>query len=95
MEEERYKVCKSKKYDIRLNPHKCVSGVKGGKFLGFMLTNRGMEGNPDKCETILKMKGPTNLKEVQRLVGRLTALARFLPVLAERMKPIIKLLRKA
>jgi len=43
-----------REYNIRLNPEKCVFGVKGGKFLGFMLTNRGIEANPDKCEAILR-----------------------------------------
>jgi len=84
-----------KKYNIRLNLEKCVFGVRGGKFLGFMLTNRGIEANPYKCEAIMKMRSPTNLKEVQRLVGKLNALARFLPILAERTKSIVKLLRKA
>jgi len=68
--------------------------VRGGKFLGFMLTNRRIKANPDKCERIWKMRSPTNLKEIQRLVGRLIALARFLPFLVERMRPIIKRLRK-
>jgi len=65
--------------------------VRGGKFLGFMLINRGIEANPDKYEAMLKMRSPINLKEVQRLVGRLIALARSLSVLSERMKPIINL----
>jgi len=69
--------------------------VKVGKFLGFMLTSIGIEAYLDKCEAILNMRSPMNLKEVKRLIGRLTALARFLPMLVERSKPIIKLLRKA
>jgi len=77
-----------------LNPEKCVFGVRGGKFLGFMLTSKGIKANPDKCEAIMKMRSPTNLKEVQRLVGKLNALARFLPILAEKIKPIVKLLKK-
>lgn len=68
---------------MRLNPAKCTFGVVVGKFLGFMLTEKGIEANPDKCTTILSMKSPRNLKEIQRLVGRLTALARFIPKLAE------------
>ena len=75
-----------RKYKIRLNPEKCVFGVRGGKFLGFMLTNRGIEANPDKCEAIMKMGSPKNLKEVQRLVGKLNSLSRFLPILAEKTK---------
>jgi len=52
-----------KEYD-KLNPHKCVFGVRGGKFLGFMLTNRRIEANLDKCEAILRMRSSINLKEV-------------------------------
>ena len=51
--------------------------MRGGKILGFMLINRSIEANLDKCETILKMRSPKKLNEVQRLVGRLNALARF------------------
>jgi len=49
---------------MRLNPTKCVFGVEGGKFLGFMLTHRGIEANPDKCSTILDTQSPATLKEV-------------------------------
>jgi len=72
----------------------CLWGERW-KFLGFMLTNRGIKANMDKCEAILNMRSSTNLKEIQRLVGRLKALARFFPILSERSKSIIKLLRKA
>ena len=65
-----------------------------GKFLGFMITNRGIEANPDKCTTILEMHSPTNIKEAQNLNGRLASLSRFLPKLVEKAKPFYKLLRK-
>ena len=71
-----------RKYNISLNPEKCIFGVRGGKFLGFMLTNRGIKANPDKCEAVMKMGSPKNLKKVQRLVGKLNSLSRFLPILA-------------
>nr|KYP65105.1 Retrovirus-related Pol polyprotein from transposon 297 family [Cajanus cajan] len=83
-----------RKYDMRLNPEKCVFGVAGGKFLGFMLSARGIEANPDKCMAIINMVSPQSLKQVQQLAGRLTALSRFLPCLAEITKPIVRLLRK-
>jgi len=79
---------------MRLNPDKCVFGVEGGKFLGFMLTDRGIEANLDKCRAIIEMKSPRNVKEVQRLIGRITALSRFMPKMAEKTKPIISLLKK-
>nr|KYP49805.1 Transposon Ty3-G Gag-Pol polyprotein [Cajanus cajan] len=84
-----------RKYDMRLNPEKCVFGVSGGKFLGFMLSARGIEANPDKCMAIVNMISPQNLKQVQQLAGRLTALSRFLSCLAEITKPMVGLLRKA
>jgi len=67
-----------RKYQMKLNPSKCAFGVNGGKFLGFMLTNRGIEANPDQCKAILEMHSPRSVKEVQRLNGRLAALHRFL-----------------
>ena len=51
-------------YNIRLNPEKCTFRVDDGKFLGFMLTQRGIEANPEKCQTIIDMRSPTNIKEV-------------------------------
>ncbi|RDX63584.1 hypothetical protein CR513_57968, partial [Mucuna pruriens] len=50
---------------MRLNPDKYVFGVQGGKFLLFMLTHRGIESNLDKCEAIINMKIPWNLKEAK------------------------------
>nr|KYP74121.1 Retrovirus-related Pol polyprotein from transposon 297 family [Cajanus cajan] len=83
-----------RRHDMRLNPEKYVFGVFGGKFLGFMLSARGIEANPEKYQAIVGMRSPQNLKEVQRLAGRLTSLSRFLPCLAETAKPIIRLLKK-
>jgi len=71
-----------------------VFRVPTGKFLGFMLTDRGIEANPDKCAAIAEMKSPRNLKEIQRLVGRLTSLARFLPKLTEKIKLILMIMKK-
>jgi len=81
--------------NMKLNPEKCTFGVEGGKFLGFMLTHRGIEANPDKCQTIMGMRSPKNIKEVQQLLGRLTGLSRFVPRLAEKRRPMVQLLWKA
>nr|KYP48299.1 Retrovirus-related Pol polyprotein from transposon 17.6 [Cajanus cajan] len=62
-----------RRHDMRLNSEKCVFGVSGGKFLGFMLSARGIEANPDKWQAIVGMRSPQNLKEVQRLARRLTS----------------------
>jgi len=66
------------KYQLNLNPEKCVFGFKAGKFLGFMLIGRGIETNPDKCLAIINMKSPSCLREAQQLTGRMASLARFL-----------------
>ncbi|XP_072076510.1 uncharacterized protein [Arachis hypogaea] len=71
-------------YRMRLNPEKCAFGVRGGKFLGFMLTSRGIEANPEKCKAILSMASPKTVKEVQQLAGRIAALSRFLPSVSSR-----------
>ncbi|XP_072078092.1 uncharacterized protein [Arachis hypogaea] len=71
-------------YNMRLNPEKCAFGVQGGKFLGFMLTSRGIEANPEKCDAILNMASPRTMKEVQQLAGRVAALSRFLPAVSSR-----------
>ncbi|XP_057719163.1 uncharacterized protein LOC130933549 [Arachis stenosperma] len=71
-------------YNMRVNPDKCAFGVQGGKFLGFMLTSRGIEANPEKCKAVLNMTSPKTVKEVQQLAGRIAALSRFLPAVAKR-----------
>jgi len=50
-----------KEVNMNLNPEKCTFKVEGGKFLGFMLTHRGIEANPDKCQAILRMSTPRAL----------------------------------
>ena len=57
------------KYRLKLNLEKCVFGVEAGKFLGFLLTEHGIEANPDKCAAILAMTDPISVKEVQQLTG--------------------------
>ncbi|XP_052295858.1 uncharacterized protein LOC127901870 [Citrus sinensis] len=60
-----------RKYKMKLNPEKCAFGVESGKFLGFMVSHRGIEANPEKIQAIVQMTSPRNLKEMQSLTGRL------------------------
>ncbi|KAL0291449.1 UNVERIFIED_CONTAM: hypothetical protein Sradi_7026200 [Sesamum radiatum] len=83
-----------RRYRIKLNPGKCAFGVSGGRFLEFMVTQRGIEANPDKIKAILDMGSPTNINEVQRLTGRIAALSRFISKSAEKGLPFFKTLRK-
>src|SRR5436190_9669206 len=79
---------------MKLNPEKCVFGVPAGKLLGFLVSNRGIEANPDKIRAIERMRPPTKLKDVQRLAGCMVALGRFISRLGERGLPLFKLLKK-
>ncbi|KAL0402391.1 UNVERIFIED_CONTAM: hypothetical protein Slati_4269000 [Sesamum latifolium] len=83
-----------RKYRLKLNPAKCAFGIQGGRFLGFMVTQRGIEANPLKIKAILDMKGPACVNEVQRLTGRIAALSRFISKSAEKSLPFFKTLRK-
>ena len=57
-----------RRYNMKLNPSKCAFGVSSGKFLGFMVSHRGIEANPNKNQVILNMEPPRNIKEVQSLI---------------------------
>lgn len=81
-------------YKMRLNPAKCAFFIRGGKFLGYMVSGKGIEPNPEKVEAILKMPEPTYVRDVQRLTGRVVALNRFMSRLAKRCLPFFKKLRK-
>ena len=62
---------------MKFNPSKCVFGVSSGKFLGFMISQQGVEANPDKIQAILEMNPLKNVKEVQSLNRRVATLNRF------------------
>ena len=65
-------------YNMKLNLAKCAFGVSAGKFLGFIINNQGIEENPDKIKAMLDMLPPSNIKDIQRLIGRVAALSRFM-----------------
>ena len=66
-----------RKYQMKLNPRKCVFSVASGKFLGFMVSQRGIEANSEKVQAIINMASSKTIKEVQKLTGRIAALNRF------------------
>ena len=83
------------KYKIKLNPDKRVFSVKVGKFLGFMISHRGIEANLEKMEAILNMKAPKTLNERQKLNGRITALGRFISCSAKKCLPLFRTLKNS
>ncbi|KAL0407940.1 UNVERIFIED_CONTAM: hypothetical protein Sradi_1728400 [Sesamum radiatum] len=67
-----------RKYSMKLNPAKCTFEGKGGKFLGYLVTKRGIEVNMEKVQVIMEMKSPKSVKEVQQLIGHIPSLGHFL-----------------
>ncbi|XP_023924424.1 uncharacterized protein LOC112035820 [Quercus suber] len=84
-----------RQYCMKLNPSKCAFGVSSGKFLGFMVSRRGIEANPKKVKAILEMSSPRTIKEVQSLTGRVAALNRFVSRAMDKCLPFFKTLKKA
>ncbi|XP_024039511.1 uncharacterized protein LOC112098123 [Citrus clementina] len=83
-----------RKYKMKLNPEKCAFGVESGKFLGFMVSHRGIEANPEKIQAIVQMTSPRNLKETQGLTGRLAALSRFISKATDKCQPFFQVIRR-
>src|SRR3954468_1414595 len=83
------------KYNMMLNPKKCVFGIPAGKLLGFIVSQRGIEVGPEKIKAILNINRLTCLKDIQRLTGCVAAVSRFVSRLGEKALPLYKLLKKA
>ena len=81
-------------YKLRLNPKKCPFGVTFGKLLGFMVSQRRIEVNPDKIKAIVETKHPRTEKEIQGFLGRIQDISRFIAQLTMTSKPIFRLLKK-
>ena len=83
-----------KRHKLRLNSSKCSFGVGSGKFLGYMVTHRGIEVNPDQIKAINDLKLPRNAKEVQKLTEMIATLNRFISRSADRCRPFYLLINK-
>jgi hypothetical protein len=83
-----------RRFRWKLNPTKCVFGVPSGTFLGFIISNRGIEANPVKISTITDMGAPATIKDVQKLTCCMAALNKFISRLGERGLPFFKLLKR-
>ncbi|KAL2231990.1 UNVERIFIED_CONTAM: Retrovirus-related Pol polyprotein from transposon opus [Sesamum indicum] len=77
-------------YGMKLNPDKCTFGVGGGKFLGYMVSEQGIEVNPEKIQAIMNLRSPTTIKEVQKLTGKIASLGRFISRSANRSLPFFQ-----
>ena len=83
-----------RRHKLRLNVSKCSFGVGSSKFLGYMVTHKGIEVNPDQIKAINDLKPPRNAKEVQKLTRMIAALNRFISRSADRCRPFYLLINK-
>ena len=79
---------------VKLNPEKCVFGVPRGMLLGLIVSQRGIEPNPEKVSAITRMGPIRDLKGVHRVMRCLASLSRFISRLGEIGLPLYRLLRK-
>jgi hypothetical protein len=79
---------------VKLNPKKCVFGVPRGMLLGYIVSQRGIEANPEKVAALERMGPIQDLKGVQKVLGCLAALSRFISWLGEKGLPLYQLFKK-
>ena len=83
-----------RRHKLRLNASKCSFGVGSGKFLGYMITHRGIEVSLDQIKAVNNLQLPWNPKEVQKLTGMIVALNRFISWSVDRCRPFFLLMNK-
>ena len=84
-----------RKYNMKLNLAKCVFAVASRKFLGFMVSQWGIEANPDKVKAIIEVNSPKTVKEVQSLIGKVAPLNRFVFKATDKCMSFFKVLKKS
>ncbi|PKI64544.1 hypothetical protein CRG98_015107, partial [Punica granatum] len=82
------------KYKLRLNPTKCTFGVKSRKLLGFVVSEKGIEVDPDKVKAIMELPPPSTVRKVRSFLGRLNYIAHFIANLTDKCQPLFHLLHK-
>ena len=81
-----------RKFKLRLNPSNCTFGVRSGKLLGFIVSQKGIEVDPNKVKSIQEMPAPRTEKQVRGFLGRLNYISRFISLMTATCAPIFKLL---
>ncbi|XP_026431401.1 uncharacterized protein LOC113328534 [Papaver somniferum] len=82
------------KFNIKVNPEKCVFGVSSGKILGYIVSKKGIEVDPDKVQAIRDMPLPATVKDVQKLNGLIASMGRFISRSSEKCKHFFNILKK-
>ena len=78
---------------MKLNPLKCAFGLRSGKFMGFMVNQRGIEANLEKIRVLLDMSSPRKPREVMSLISKVAALSRFMSRATDRCVPFFHVLK--
>jgi hypothetical protein len=84
---------KMRKYGLKMNPLKCTFRVSTGRFLGFIIHEGGIHVDPKKVESIKKLAEPTCWKDVQKLLGKVNYLRRFISNLVGRVETFLPIVR--
>jgi hypothetical protein len=82
-----------RKYGLKMNLMKCAFGVSTGRFLGFIVHGHGIQVDPKKVEAVKKLEEPTCKKDVQKLLGKINYLRRFIANLAGKIDSFLPLVR--
>ena len=82
------------KFGMKLNPTKCTFGVASGDFLGYLVTERGIEANPKQIAALIDTLPLRLIREVHRFTGKIAALNRFISKSTDRWFPFYKLLKR-
>jgi hypothetical protein len=81
------------KYGLRMNPLKCAFDVTAGRFLGFVVHEQGIQIDPKKVESISKIGEPTCKRDVQKLLGKINYLRRFISNLSGKVESFLPLVQ--
>jgi hypothetical protein len=82
-----------RKHGLKMNPNKCAFGVSAGELLGFLVHEGGIEVGKKSMKAIDEVVTPTNLKELQSLLGKISFVRRFISNLSQKVLPFSSLLR--
>ena len=81
-------------FQLRLNPKKCAFGVTFGKLLGYIISAKGIEVDPEKVKAIMEMPPSRNISQLRSLQGHLQSIRRFISQLADKAQSFNQNLHK-
>ena len=89
LEDLRQVLERTRRFGLRMNPKKCAFGVSAGQFFGFLVHKRGIEIGLKSQEAVRTMRPPTMKKELQKLIGKINFVRRFISNLSGRIEPFM------